>query len=251
MLDLGAKSMSYSFTDMIAAIAAKSGTAESGTAKSGADAAEAEADAMFDLSSVTKNRSPEWVAFFVETMTQFVVHQQSPHDHIDARKADWIINRIDRDGRVNSLVELEFLVKALEVAIEAPERLKTYAIQQIEQTVMTGTGPTRHGGHLRPCSIEPAEVKLLRRILFARAEDGISASEAETLFRIKDATILHNNAPEWPKLFVQAVGSHLIAHRDHTPLSGKTTDELDPIERQLLRFIADESRQQPVLISTP
>ena len=54
------------------------------------------------------------------------------------------------------------------------------------------------------------EVKILRRVLFAASNDrpaGVSQREAEMLFRIKDATLRGDNAPEWKMLFVQGVAN--------------------------------------------
>jgi hypothetical protein len=181
----------------------------------------AEADAIFDLNTLCKDTSREWVDFFVESITQYVVHQQPPVGYVDDTKATWLMAKIDSDGRVDSLGELELLVKILEVATNVPDALKTYALCQIEETVLTGEGPTRDGGSLDKGSISAAEVKLLRRILFAQAGDGpamISRAEAEVLFRLKDATLGAANAGEWQTLFVQAVGNFLMAHSDYVPL---------------------------------
>jgi hypothetical protein len=171
----------------------------------------AEADAIFDLNTLCKETSPEWV-------------------DVDDAQANWLMAKIDSDGRVDSLGELTLLVKILEAATNVPDALKTYALRQIEQVVLTGEGPTRDGGSLDTGSISEAEVKLLRRILFAQASDGpglISRAEADMLFRVKDATLGANNGPGWQQLFVQAVGNHLMAHSDYAPLARDEAARLD------------------------
>jgi len=190
----------------------------------------AEADAIFDVNTSVKGSTPEWVDFFAEAISTFLVRQQTPVGYVDDAKASWLMARIDADGRVDSLGELTLLVKILEDATNVPETLKTYALKQIEQIVLTGTGPTRDGGSLDPGSINATEVKLLRRMLFAQASDGpgsISRAEAEMLFRIKDATLGSDNAPEWKTLFVQAVGNHLMAHNLYHPLARERAADLD------------------------
>ena len=189
-----------------------------------------EADAVFDLNTSVKSSSREWVDFFVEAIATYVVRQQAPQGYVDDAKAVWLMSKIDSDGRVESLGELEVLVKILEDATNVPEALKSYALKQIETIVLTGTGPTRDGGSLDAGSISAAEVKLLRRMLFAQASDGpaaISRDEADMLFRIKDATLGAANAPEWQTLFVQAVGNHLMAHSDYRPLARDQAAKLD------------------------
>jgi hypothetical protein len=190
----------------------------------------AEADAIFDVNTSIKGSTPEWVDFFADAISTFLVRQQTPVGYVDDAKASWLMARIDVDGRVDSLGELTLLVKILEDATNVPETLKAYALRQIEQVVLTGTGPTRDGGSLDPGSINATEVKLLRRMLFAQASDGpasISRAEAEMLFRIKDATISADNAPEWKPLFVRAVGNHLMAHNLYHPLSRERAAHLD------------------------
>ena len=190
----------------------------------------AEADAIFALNDAIAAPPPEWVDFFVEAITAYVVHQQMPTGYVDGANAAWLIARIDADGRVDSRAELELLVKTLEVAVNVPDVLKAYALRQIEAAVTSGTGPTRGSGVLDPGSINATEVALLRRMLFAAAGDGpacISRTEADLLFRLKAATLGAANAPEWKTLFVQAVGNHLMARTDYRPLSRERAVELD------------------------
>jgi hypothetical protein len=190
----------------------------------------AEAEAIFDINTAVKSSAREWVDFFVEAMKQYVVHQQEPVGYIDDAKAAWLIQRIDSDGKVESQGELELLVEILEDATNAPENLKTYALAQIRNAVLTGSGPTRNGGTLDPGSINATEVALLRRLLYAQASDGpgmISAAEADMLFALKDATLGAANAPEWQIFFVQAVGNHLMAHSDYHPLARDEAARLD------------------------
>src|SRR4051794_40791011 len=73
-----------------------------------------EADAIFDLNDTLTSAPREWVDFFVEAIETYVVHQQAPIGYVDDAKANWLISRIDSDGRVDSLGELELLVKILE-----------------------------------------------------------------------------------------------------------------------------------------
>ena len=109
----------------------------------------AEADAIFDLNEGLKSADREWVDFFVEAMTDYVVRQAAPAGYVDEGKAHWLIARIDRDGRVDSLGELELLIKVLENATNVPDSLKNYALSQIEAAVLTGAGPTRDGERAR------------------------------------------------------------------------------------------------------
>jgi len=181
-----------------------------------------EAAILFELNRASSAPSSEWIDFFVEAITAYVVEQAEPRGYVSDENADWLIAAIDQDGRVDTLAELELLVKVFEKAENAPERLKRYALDQIRFAVLNGEGPTRCGGGLTPGSIGTTEVRLLRRVLYAtggQAPAHISREEAELLFAIKDATLAGQNAPEWQTLFVQAMRLHLMTDQRFRALS--------------------------------
>lgn len=178
-----------------------------------------EASQLFDLNDAAAETA-EWSDFFVEAMCDFLISRGQPRGYINPADADWLIHHIKRDGRMDHYVELELIVKLLERADYAPESLKAFALSEIERAVLTGSGPTRTGGEIAPGRIDDVETKLLRRLIFAPAGDGpahVSASEAELLFRIKDATLGADNSADWKRLFVQGIANHLMAHQSHKP----------------------------------
>lgn len=189
-----------------------------------------EADAIFVLNNHLAGSDAEWSDFFVEALSDYIVHSVEPRGYIDEDQTDWLIERIDRDGRLDSLTELELLVKVIEKAIGVPERLKAYALDQIEQAVLTGSGPTRDGGALEAGKVTNAEAGLLRRMIFAGGGDrpaAVSRREAEMLFRLKDAALGADNAPDWKRLFVQGVGNYLRGFGGTDPLTRERAAELE------------------------
>jgi hypothetical protein len=199
----------------------------------------AEAEAIFVLNDHLAERTPDWADFFVEAVVQYLLSNGSPRGFVSEDQADWLISRLDRDGRVDSMAELELLAVLFDKAEAVPDRLKAYALAQIEQAVLTGSGPTRDGGTLDGAldgsgpggaRITPTESRLLRRFIFAFAGDGpggVSRAEAEMLFRIKDATLGADNAPDWADLFVKGVANHLMAHNRFAQLSAERAGALD------------------------
>ncbi len=172
----------------------------------------AEADAILTINDLVSNKGPEWTDFLTEAVCEYMLRADEPRGYVSPAKAAWLIAALDRDGQLDSMTELELLVRIIEKALGTPEELKAYALKQIERAVVFGTGPTRDGGALHAGSITEAECKVLRRMIFASGGDGparASQAEAEMLFRIKDATLGANNAPEWERLFVQGVGNYV------------------------------------------
>lgn len=174
-----------------------------------------EAEAIFVINDRIANKTPEWTDFFVEAIAEFTVNGAQPQGYVDEERARWLIARLDHDGRVETLAELELLLKVLDKARNVPDELKAYALAQIEQAVLKGEGPTRDGGLLDAGCINATEAGLLRRMIFAQGGDrpaAVSRDEAEMLFRIKDATLGAGNAPEWKQLFVQGVANYLSGY---------------------------------------
>lgn len=172
-----------------------------------------EAEALFLANDAVRNPLPEWVDFFVEALTEYALASGSPRGYISQAMADTLVARISRDGQVDSMAELELIVRLLEKAVDVPTSLKDFALRQIESTVLTGSGPTRRGG-LTEDGINAVEAGLLRRMIFAAGGDrpaAVSQAEAAMLFRLKDATLDRANAPEWKSLFVQGVANFLLA----------------------------------------
>lgn len=196
-----------------------------------------EAEAVFALNDALPEPTVEWSDFFVEAIGEFVVNGTDPRGYVSEDNAGWLIARIDRDGTLQGLTELELLVRVLERATNAPERLKAYVLEQVERAVLTGSGPTRRGGELNPGHVNAAEALILRRVLFAPAGDGpaaVSCAEAELLFRLKDATLAAANALEWKQMFVQGVANYLqgVASRS-AQISRERAAELEA-------FVADD-----------
>ena len=172
----------------------------------------AEAEALFALNTALTQRSQEWCDFFVEAIGEFVLNGTPPRLQCNLEEAEWLIGQIDHDGEVESMVELETMVRILERAENTPDRLKNYVLAQVEREVLTGVGPTRCGGELSATHISAAECRIIRRVIFAAGGHGpaaVTRYDAEMLFRLKDETLAEENAPEWDDLFVDGVANYL------------------------------------------
>jgi hypothetical protein len=168
-----------------------------------------EADNLFVLNS-SAAPSKEWTEFFIEAICEFLLSKSEPRGYVSDDGAAWLMAHVDRNGRIGSQAELELIVKLLEHANFAPESLRRFALQDLEQTVLSDG------------RVNDSEASLIRRLIFAPAGDApakVSKAEAEMLFRLKDATLGADNSPEWKKLFVQGVANHLMAHQDYDPPS--------------------------------
>lgn len=214
---------------------------------------QAEAEALFALNATLVRRSPEWCDFFVEAIGEFVLNGTPPRLQCSEEEAAWLIGQVDHDGTVESMVELETIVRILERAENTPDRLKTYVLGVVEREVLTGVGPTRCGGDLAASYITAAECRILRRVIFASGGHGpaaVSRFDAEMLFRLKDGTTAEDNAPEWDDLFVDGVANYLkgfafqnaqVSHERKRELEAFVADN----QARVGRFIGRVAREAP------
>jgi hypothetical protein len=179
-----------------------------------------EADIIFALNDACPVQDPAWADCFVETITDYVVEQAEPQGYLTVENAQWLIARISHSGRVDSKTELELLVNVLDKARWSPQSLVRFALDQVKDAVISGTGPLRSGKTLDAGTISEADVALLRRILYGAGSDGsiaITKTEAEVLFEIDAATAGRDNHPAWTDLFVKAIANCVMAASGYAP----------------------------------
>jgi hypothetical protein len=195
-----------------------------------------EAETLFALNNSLTHRSPEWCDFFVEAIGEFVLNGTPPRLQCSDEEAQWLIDQIDHDGVLESMVELETIVRIIERAENTPDRLKNYVLAQVEREVLTGTGPTRCGGELSATHISAAECRIIRRVIWASGGHGpaaVTRYDAEMLFRLKDETLAEENAAEWDDLFIDGVANYL---KGFTLQNAQVSHER---KRELEAFVAD------------
>lgn len=212
-----------------------------------------EAEAIFAINNVLEQADAAWVDFFVEAIGEFVLNASEPRLMCDEQEARWLIAQIDHDGKLDSMAELECLVRIIERAQNVPDTLKHYASNQIEKAVLEGTGPTRCGGGLDASHISTAECAILRRLIFASGGHGpaaVSRHDAELLFRLKDATLHTSNALDWQTLFVDGVANYIKGFAlQNAQLSHERAKELEAFvadnQANVGRFIGQMAREIP------
>ena len=167
----------------------------------------AEADDIFAINTQIIQKPQEWYDFFIGAITDFLIRQTPPIGYIDEATALWLIQRIDYDGVVELITEYELLMHILYYAVDVPERLKEYALNQVKLCVLTREGALINGQTLTAGRVDAYDVECLRRIFYACSGEGgtgISAQEAEILFELDELTQNADNHPSWKEFFVKA-----------------------------------------------
>jgi hypothetical protein len=175
---------------------------------------EPEAKAIIALNGANGEKCAEWNSYYVETLTLYVVDQMEPRGYVSHANAQWLVDAISRDGRIEAANELELLLSILSRAQSSPELLVGFTLTVVAKAVLEGEGPLASGRQLQRGVIGEAEVELIRRVLYAYGgESGISISktEAEILFDLNDRSVAAENHPAWRELFVKATANYLMA----------------------------------------
>ncbi len=169
---------------------------------------------IIELNAACPVQDASWSDFYIEAVTDFIVHQAAPEGYVTRENADWLTTRLVRDGRISLRSDLDLLINILEEARWAPPSLAAFCLAQVHKAVLTGEGPLRAAGSALPGTITDADVELVRRIIYAAGGDGniaVTRAEAELLFAIND-TLADEAANEaWTELFVKAIANLLLS----------------------------------------
>ncbi len=173
-----------------------------------------EAKLLFYLNESTGLGNDEaWYDFFVEALSFFFVYKQEPVGYLSDQDADFLVEQITHDGKIDEATEFGLLVNVVHRLRQCPEKVIVLALEAAKETVLGGGsvlfGPKRR----RPGVIDPADVDIIRTVVFASGSGGsltITRREAELIFELNDRTVEKENAPEWQKLFVQTIANYLM-----------------------------------------
>ena len=147
-------------------------------------------DALFRAHNLARVRDPSWSDFFIETLTDYVVHELEPSGYVTATHAGWLIARVSSAGRIRTKTEHDLLLNVIDKARWVPESLMTFALGQIRDAVKSGEGPLRAGSGLGAGAITLAEVEQIRALLFAYGNEGpqsLTQAEINHLLDIEEA----------------------------------------------------------------
>ena len=172
-----------------------------------------EAESILALNDACPIQDPAWADCFIETITDYIVDQAEPQGYLTAENADWLMQRIAKDGRIGSKTELDLLLNVLDKARWVPQSLVRFALEQVKDAIISNVGPLRVGKARGGANVGQADVDLLRRVLYSFGGDGniaVTQAEAEVLFDIDTATAAADNHPSWSDLFVKAIANCVL-----------------------------------------
>ncbi len=172
-----------------------------------------EAEFLFYLDAHGTGNAPEWATLYVDALSNFFLDGAAPKGVVGGHDAQFLIDRVNRDGKIDQRTEFELLVEIAARAIECPAEVLTLLLEAVRERVLSGGGVLFGPNRTRRGVIDDADVEVLEKILYGTGGSGgytISRAEAELLFDLNDATVARDNASGWRDLFVKAVGNFLM-----------------------------------------
>jgi hypothetical protein len=162
-----------------------------------------DAVALLFLHSNCPEKCPEWSSYFVETLTEFVVHFSYPQGTLDETNAAWLRRMFATGGVVNSVLELELLLHVMEVSAYVPDSLTSFALDQLRLAVCRDSGAYVQMRDTRDAGITVDDLAYVHRILrgaFQRGHLTLSPLELDVLYEIDRGITDKTSHPGWHEM---------------------------------------------------
>jgi len=174
---------------------------------------------VFDVAQQAGNNScPEWTSVFCDALTDYVVHQNVPGDYIPQDKADWLIDKLSKNGGISTQAEFAMLIDVMTHALGVSVPLSAFALNEIKTAIINGRRSAFTDENHPAGVVTKSDVDALRAVLYAATVGTpchVSQEEADVLFQIAHATSKAD--PSFDDLFARAVANYLMAISMHAP----------------------------------
>lgn len=172
---------------------------------------------LLAINNSCSHASAEWGDFFVESLTDFILHHSAPHGMLDDVNTLWLERMLAADGVISTELELRLLLHVMEAAPQIPDSLKVFALSQLRHAIHGGSGALagRRRGHQR--GISAGDIDFLRTVVEVPDNErqvAVSPSVHRVLLSIDAVSNPALNDREWiPFLYsIRAAASVPPAH---------------------------------------
>lgn len=151
---------------------------------------------LLAINSSCSEKCSEWHHYFLETMTDFIVHYQDPLGAMDERNADWLIAMISTRGVINSPIELDLLFHVIDISSRIPDGLSVLALEQVRLAITDEIGAWAGMRGSRQRGLQTSDVMRIARVMGAIARSRgshLTARERRMLDQIGVLTSLQGD----------------------------------------------------------
>jgi len=156
--------------------------------------------AMLALNNSCPAKCPEWNSFFVEQLAGFIVNYSYPQGSLDEINVAWLIRMVATDGVVNSELELELVLHVMEIAVNVPDELRAFALDQLRLALAENVGGYRLSRAVDRKGITRQDIDYMMRVLRGISDAGVISAPPLTwgvMMRIAEETLPAGNHPRW------------------------------------------------------
>lgn len=174
-----------------------------------------DAEALFALDHGCDDKDSTFIEFYIEALTDYFVWQADPPKYVSEENAQFLIDNIVKNGRIDSASELMMLANVLYWALSAPAILGEFVLDTVRESVLKPETAC-YGSNRPPAVIGAGDVEIIHRVIHAPGGPGgltVSQREAELLFELNNATANEENASGWSDLFAKGVANFLMFPR--------------------------------------
>ncbi|MDE1155796.1 MAG: hypothetical protein PW735_08700 [Acidobacteriaceae bacterium] len=153
----------------------------------------------------------EWAAFFIESLTDFIVHHTYPQGSLDDVNAAWLIRMLSRGGVIHSEIEFEVLLSVISASDSLSPMLAAFALDQLRHALADDIGAYRHYRALHRQGVTLHDLDFVHHVLRSAMTGGeitLSAVEMAALDRIDRAAQPGANHPGWAEFRAAAKLRH-------------------------------------------
>jgi hypothetical protein len=177
----------------------------------------AEAEALLTLDRLQPDSTPLWRDFVATAIAGHIVAAE-PAGLLDGEKGEWLMCRVAPEGRLESALAFEAMLRAFERTRETAPRLSAFAIRQLCAACINGEGALIGERVHFSRTVDAEDAAMLHRMLVAAGgAEGrpVSREEAEALFDLHDATARSQNDTAFNDLFYRAIANYVLAASGH------------------------------------
>ncbi|MCB5202071.1 hypothetical protein LH464_06225 [Neorhizobium sp. T786] len=159
------------------------------------------------LDECCTTRCPEWTAYLVEAVTDFVVWRQPQPGSVSGATAGWLLEGLTDQGAVRTRTGLDILLRVLEAAREVPKFLSVTALNQVRLALLPeprGAYAYRRRGKN---AVTKSDLAFIWRVLRGGVDRGcvhLSRGELLVLQAIDALATPAEHHPGWHKMMALA-----------------------------------------------
>lgn len=143
----------------------------------------------------------EWDGFFIEGLTDFIVHHTHPQGSLDDVNVAWLIQVLSSNGVVHAPAEFEVLMHVIDMSLSVPAALRAFALDQLAHALSAGVGAYRQMRNIDCKNVTRHDLDFILHVLRTSIDASAMAPvEIEALQRIDEATASQANHPGWTEL---------------------------------------------------